>query len=278
MCPPTYLDASIANNERMHKLTEDERIVDMDKATKQFMDLYSLCTQQSLVYLIPPVKGLGDQVYISNAACVLPHLDKTSILANFSVDNRIGEELSVKALLHDLDFEIYDCPYHFEGEADLKWLRDDMYLGGYGQRGELKALEWIEKQFDCTIIKIKENDPYLYHLDCSVFPLDINNVMVFEDIINKKTMDEIKEAAEVIPVGKTDAYEGITNNLRIGSILFNGVCSENTPEIQQKNDRLIEICENFGLRPVFIDISEYLKSGASLSCMIMHLSQDEVKF
>jgi len=34
-----------------------------------------------------------------------------------------------------------------------------------------------------------------------------------------------------------------------------------------------KMCYELGLEPVFFNISEYTKSGAALSCMVMHLNR-----
>jgi hypothetical protein len=41
---------------------------------------------------------------------------------------------------------------------------------------------------------------------------------------------------------------------------------------KHKIESLEKICFNEGLEPVFFNLSEYMKSGAMLSCMMMHLN------
>ena len=52
------------------------------------------------------------------------------------------------------------------------------------------------------------------------------------------------------------------NHLKIASLNL-AANSSNTLE---------KICFNEGLEPVFFNLSEYMKSGAMLSCMMMHLN------
>ena len=47
---------------------------------------------------------------------------------------------------------------------------------------------------------------------------------------------------------------------------------ENYEAEKQKIESLKKICFNEGLEPVFFNISEFMKSGAMLSCMLMHLN------
>ena len=40
-----------------------------------------------------------------------------------------------------------------------------------------------------------------------------------------------------------------------------------------KIDSLEKICSNEGMEPIIFNLSEYMKSGAMLSCMVMHLNR-----
>ncbi|MEM2260857.1 MAG: arginine deiminase-related protein [Ignisphaera sp.] len=283
MCPPKYIAARIPNNKWMEKIPPEKREINRELAMKQFFDVYSVMSQYAFVWLIPPKPRLQDQVYVSNAACALPHLKKTIILAKFKAEGRPGEEDAIAPLLHELGWEIYYSPYYFEGEADLKWVRDNLYIGGYAIRTEKKALEWLEQEFDCKILPVEKRDPYLYHLDCSVFPLSEDYVLVNEKI-PKDNMQRIKKEVEVIEVSEQDCYAGITNSVRLGYTVFNSNNASAYPpdsidykvEIQ-KNQHLEEICRRFGLALYYFDLSEFLKSGALLSCMVLHLTYDRIK-
>lgn len=269
MCQPKFLSTKIANNIWMKNLKNKDREVDRDRAMGQFFVLYSHLAQESFIYLIPPKEGLQDQTYCSNSACVLAHQDKTAILANFEAKGREGEEDQTRALLYELGYDCIKPPFHFEGEADLKWVRDNIYIGGYGYRTSLKALEWIEKNYDAKIIKLRKNDPRLYHLDCSVFPLDMNSVLACTEIISPKTIQEIREIAHIIPVSYQQALESITNSIKLGSKVYNiGFATDGTTSSR----KLIDVCKSYGLFPVFVNLSEFTKSGAGLSCLVMHLT------
>ena len=53
----------------------------------------------------------------------------------------------------------------------------------------------------------------------------------------------------------------------------NAILNVNSVEAEKaKINTLEKICFNEGLEPVFFNLSEYMKSGAMLSCMMMHLN------
>jgi len=277
LCPPIYTNTNIKNNIWMRRLPEKERKIDVDKAMQQWFDMYSLLSNDALMYILPPKRGLQDQVYITNAGAVLPHLKKTVVLSNFRAKGRPGEELELKNFITKLDYNIYGCPYYFEGEAELKWIRENIYVGGYGIRTEEKALDWISDKFGAKIIKIKESDPLRYHLDCSIFSIDTHKIMCPEDIAEKKELEKI---AECIYVSKKDSQFSITNCVRLGSIIYNATSIQEIekddkdylPE-KEKNEKLEKICRDIGLELVFVNLSEFDKSGAALSCCILHLTR-----
>ena len=287
MCPPTYMAAEVANNQWMKDIPADRRRINITKVKNQFFDLYSLLTDECLVYLLPPKPGLQDQVYTSNAGAVLPHCDRTFIASNFRAEGRAGEETEAITFLEKLGYSCESPPFFFEGEAELKWLRDNIYFGGYGVRTSLKALEWVARKFDAQIISIEEKDPYLYHLDCSIFPLSSDLVLAYTAGIPRAALKEIEKVATIIPISKSQAYGGVTNSLRLGYTLYNDSCLAELPnphpafptlrEEQEKNKFLETLCRNYGLELTFVNMSETLKSGALLSCCVLHLAYDRVE-
>ena len=282
MCYPKYISTKIPNNQWMKDIPEEERSINVELACRQFLDLYSLLSEKALIYLVPPHPKLQDQVYATNFGVVLPHLNNVAILSKFRAEGRSGEEEIAGKLLKDLGYQVYRCPYYFEGEGELKWLHDNVYVGGYGIRGEEKALDWIADNFDANIIKVKEPDEYLYHIDCCIFPLSQDIAIVYENI-GEDALKQIEKEVDVIRINKELAYAGITNSFRIEYTLFNTNNSNAYPkdsdEYKQellKNEMLKQICEQYGLYPIFVELTEFLKSGALLSCLIMHLTYDKI--
>jgi N-dimethylarginine dimethylaminohydrolase len=280
LCPPKYMSADIPNNRWMKDLDEEERKVNIDLAMAQFFQTYSLFSQDALVYLLPPKKGLQDQVYITNAGMVLPHLYKTVILSNFKAEGRPGEEEELSKFMNLMRYQQFKCPFFFEGEAEMKWIRDNIYIGGYGQRTDIRAFEWMEANFGCRIIKMKETDTKRYHLDCNVFSISREQVLVAKDQLDPTSLKQLEAVAEIIPVTRKSSQWSITNSIRIGSIIYNGTDidelkrsdRENYDAEKEKNEELERICRDLGLALVLLNLSEFSKSGAALSCMILHLS------
>ncbi len=281
---PFSLQAGTPNNVWMEELKPSERHIDIKKAVNQFMQLYNFLASESVVYLLPTphLQGLQDLVYTANLGIVLDHLPdhNTVILSNYSSEVRIPETQVGESFFQEMGYNTAIPPFHFEGEAELKHLYDNVYIGGYGIRSDKRAYEWMEEKFDMRVIKVKETDPYLYHLDCTIFPVTKEEVMVCTKMYTPEEIKQIEAVSNIIDVGEDEAFFGICNSVRMGNILLN---ASNIHEMKrsdqyyegerQKNRILEDIAVQYGFETAFFNLSEFMKSGALLSCMVMHLNR-----
>jgi N-dimethylarginine dimethylaminohydrolase len=281
---PFSLSAGVANNAWMEEITEEERNVDVKKAINQFLQVYHFIAAEAVVYLLPTPHNdnLQDLVYTANMGIMLNHLDDnhTVLLSNFSTQVRTPETEVGRAFFEQMGYEVHIPPYHFEGEAELKHLYDNVYLGGYGIRSQREAYAWMEERFEMRIITLEETDPYLYHLDCTVFPLTRENTLVCTEMFTKPEIRQIEKLTNIIDVSADDCYSGVCNSVRLGNTIMN---ASNIHEMKrsdqyyeeelQKNRTLEDIAANNGFELSLFNLSEYFKSGALLSCMVMHLNR-----
>jgi len=278
---PFTLDTSNPNNVWMQELEEEALKVNKGVAYRQFLDLYQFVAGNSLAYILPATGNFQDLVYVANLGIYLPHIKDSNniIMANFTSEPRQGEEKVGKPFFESMDYEVHMCPFKWEGEADLKYLYDNVYIGGYGIRSDIKAYEWMEEKFGMKIIKLEMVDEYLYHLDCSIFPLTKEKTLVCTELYNDDELAELSQHTTVIDIGIDDTLNGIANSVRLGNTIL---CASNISEMTRADENfeaekakintLEKICFNEGLEPVFFNLSEYMKSGAMLSCMMMHLN------
>ena len=279
---PFSLSTADPNNIWMQELTDEELAINRPKAYKQFMDLYNFMAGQSLVYLLPSEGNLQDQVYVANLGLQLPHITDSNkiLLSNFTSDPRKGEEWVGKHFFDMMGYDTHISPHKWEGEADIKYLYDNVYIGGYGIRSNIRSYEWMEEQFDMNIIKVAMTDEYLYHLDCSIFPLNTDQTLVCTELYDPEEIRAIEQHTEIIDVDVEDALGGMTNSVRMGNMIL---CASNISEMKKsheyyegekhKIETLEKICSDAGMEPVIFNLSEYMKSGAMLSCMVMHLNR-----
>ena len=278
MCPPAFVDNKIKNNKTMEELASAE--INRPKFLAQWYNLYNVLAANSLTYLLPPIKGLQDQTYV-NCFAYLPHIKNKNVivLSNFTAEGREGEEWVAAAMLRELGYDVVKCPFRFEGEPELKYLRDNIYIGGYGFRTDIRAHRWLEEKFGCKILYIKETDEVLYHLDCSVLPLNDYNVMMCCEIMDRAQIREVEKYATVHPISKADAYAGAANSLKVEGCIYNSSplaymrkTDKDYQEQFHKNERLEAIAHELGMEIIYFDLSECEASGAKLSCFVSHLN------
>lgn len=272
LCEPTYANTKIKNNAWMTDLNAEEVKQDPQKFLGQWRNLYDVLSANALVYLIPPKKGLQDQTYVNSF--VVLHDGVNVILSNFTAPGRAGEEIVAGRFLKQLGYNVVKSPYKFEGCPELKYSgKENIYYGGYGIRTDKRTYDWMEKEFDIKIIRLMETDKYLYHLDCSLFVLNKDNVMIYDEHFTKTELKQIEKLAEIHPISIEAAYQGGANSVRVSDFVLNASSLDFMKptdkwykEEVQKNDELEAICQQVGLELIYVDLSESMKGGALLSC------------
>ena len=285
---PLSLSAQIPNNAWMEDMSQREREIRLDRAIAQFLSLYKHIAQHAIVYLLPSTPGLQDQPYVSNLGLVLPHCEEdTVIISRFRSAPRIGEEWIGADFFKLMNFiveqppETFEAePVYFEGEADLKHIRGNLYVGAHGLRTSRNALTWAAERFEMEIIPFRITDPYLYHLDCCFLRITEEAVLVCTSVADRICLRALEQHCEIIDVSLEHARAGITSCFLLpGEILCDsdlvelGKESHYYPIEKAKIERLENICSRFGLTLRVFCMSEFYKSGAQLSCLIMHIRQ-----
>jgi len=277
---PFTLDTSSPNNIWMKELSPDDLKVNRNKAYKQFLDLYNFIAGSGLCYVLPAEGNFQDQVYVANLGIYLPHLkENTILLSNYTSEPRQGEEHVGKKFFDMMGYKTHISPHKWEGEADLKYLHGNTYIGGYGIRSQKETYEWMSKEFDMNIITVEMIEEYLYHLDCSVFPISKDKTMICTSLYSQDELNTLSKYTDIVDVSEDDAFGGITNSVRLGNAIL---CASNISELKKTDElytleahkiqSLEKICAHEGMEPVIFNLSEYMKSGALLSCMLMHLN------
>lgn len=277
MNPPLTLATTIANNRTMSLLTEEERKIDPEPAMHQWLSLYRRLSRDALVYLLPSNEKLQDVCFVSNLGVVLNHSRTPRVvISNFRAKGRQGESAVGQTFFKKLGYEVTVAPGYFEGEADLKHLSGSVYFGGYGLRSTKEAHSWLQKQFDATVISLRLEDPHLFHLDCVLFVLDEETILLCTSVCEKKVLREIEKHCRIIDVPVELAYRGITNSVRCRTSVFTesrtdslSVGDENYAVEKQKRRFMENLAARCDFDLSFFDLNEFHKSGAMLSCLVM---------
>ena len=287
-CPFSF-STDQPNNAWMYELDGEARKVDKDRAMSQFAQLYNHVASDALVFLLPTPAGcrLQDLVFTANLGIVLEHVPgrNTVVISNYTSEPRIGEAEIGERFFRSMGYETVVSPHKFEGEAELKHLYEDVYIGGYGQRSDLKAYDWMEAEFGMQIVRVRETDEHLYHLDCSIFPITSDDTLVCTELFDADEIKKLEEVTNIISVSADAAYSGICNSVRFHNSVLNSshlhTLRAGTEEYMtelKKNRELEDIVVQLGLETCYFNLSEYYKGGALLSCAMMHLNRRAYAF
>lgn len=282
MSVPYFISNDHLNNAQMQEINEAYGDVDRDVALAQFDEIYQYCARSFRIYLVPSVSGLQDQVYVSNLGAVFEGEGERPplvVLSRFRAKGRPGEELIGELFFQNLGYRTLRSPHFFEGEADIKSIAPGVYVGAVGMRTSSDALRWVADVASIQVIDCAINNPYLYHLDCVLFRLSTTEVAVVTSVVDQSTLRAIEQHANILDVPLYVGLSGATNCIRgDGEIL----CDENTSLIRADDPlykremskmRFLEHVarkRNIGMK--FFQTSEFIKSGAALSCMFMRLN------
>ena len=279
---PSSYDTSVRNNIWMEEYDDNDIIVNKPKAVREMWEVYSFLASQGFVYLLPTPANckLQDLVFVANNGIVLQHTSMpTFIGSNFKAHNRIGEEVIGINFFNSLGYKTIQSPFYFEGEAELKFLRDNIYIGGYGIRSDKQSYEWMESEFGMEIIKLELKDPKNYHLDCTIFPLTHESIIVAVDSFTKNELRQLEKVANIIPISNDQAHTGLTNSVRVNNYILNASDidfllkrSEDYKYEFDKNRRLEQIAAENAMEVCYFNLEEYLKGGGLLSCLVLHVN------
>jgi N-dimethylarginine dimethylaminohydrolase len=283
MCFPFTLDSDNPNNVWMQEMSEEDREIDQQLARRQWMDLYQQLAGEAYVHTLSSTQDFQDLVYIANIGIVLTHLPKpVAVVSNFKSPPRKGEDEIGKREFESMRYPVRRPPagISWEGEADLKHVVDNIYIGGYGIRTDPKVYDWFEKEFDMKVIKVRMTDQKLYHFDCNCFPLTAETVLLCTSIMEPAEIKAVEKVAEVVPVSLALAHAALTNSVRVGSFVITGsTLSGLKPTDDDWDDEckkvafLERVLPKYSLDPIIVNLSEYEKSGAACSCCVCHLNR-----
>lgn len=266
MCPPEFLSTRLANNVFM----KAEK-VNVKRALKQYGRVKHIMNALGVQVLeIPPQPECQDQYYTANIAIAIePYI----IMANYKAEGRACEVPPARKFFEGLGYQCIQPPSYFEGEADLKHWKDNIYIGGFGQFSDNRAFDWIEKKTGCEIIRVREVDPKLFHLDCSLCVIDPQNIMVNRGGIDGPSFKKLESIANIIEPPKGLSVTGVTNGVFIKDkrIYMTGTLQPEAKDYRKAIEWLNDTMANFGYSCIFCDVDEADKSGADLSCTVMHL-------
>lgn len=257
MCPPDYYGIEYEINPWMSKSRQPNKVM----AQAQWRELRNELKKAGLlVVVMPPVSGLPDMVFTANAG--LMYQDETIVLSNFRHRERRGEtkHFGKFFIWQGYVADLLPPGMFFEGEGDALFC-DDMLVCGYGMRSDERGVRFVAKLVDIDPILLKLVDPYFYHLDTCFSYIKKDLLLCYLPAFSRASRKKIETIGEVIPVSKYDAKNFVCNAVPVGNKL---ITSPMSSTLRAK-------LGNYGIGPIEINMSEFIKAGGAAKCLTLFL-------
>lgn len=237
--------------------------VDRSKAIAQWDNLKSILEEIGIeITVLESVPGLPDMVFTANAGKVYKN---KVLLGNFRDQERKGEITHFKKWFIDNGYDLseLDETQIWEGEACSVEARGTL-IHSYGYRSDKSSYPQVRKYYDSTDLKFMELiDPYFYHLDVSLAILD-NKVLLYCPLAFR-IHDQYWLSGKFpnsIEVSFDDALNLGCNVISFGKkVVLNSNVSNG----------LIEQIEANGFEVYKCDVSEFVKAGGGVKCLVLNL-------
>jgi N-dimethylarginine dimethylaminohydrolase len=264
LCPPDYFDVVDHKNPYMTEKVP----LDREKARRQWQALCSALEQTGCqVETIAPTPGLEDMVFAANQVFVGFHEG----VGKFIVPSRMVHASRQREVPFYVDwyrqrgYKIIDLDLgadYLEGHGDLLWHPDwSRIYAGYGFRSTKAAVEkfgGVMSEMGIPVIPLRLIDPYCYHLDTCLCPLNPEAVLIYPGAYAPESLATLRRFWKRVHELTADEAHKFMGN----GIVANG--SYLTPYL---TPHLEGILRQEDLTPVVVDSSEFEKSGGSLFCM-----------
>ena len=260
MCPPTYFGVEYSINPWMNI---DNR-VDKAKAQSQWEHVYELLTSLGVkIELIDPVPWLPDMTFAGD--CGLIGSNKV-LASNFRHPEREKESDYFNRWLEEHGYQVFRLPegLYFEGLGDVS-LFENTILFAPSLRSSPQALTHIRRVFpELNIIgSLQLKVETFYHSTLAFALVGKDTLMYYREAFTDESVDFIESTfTERVAISERDAVEYFAcNNIPVGNKLLMYDCSA---ELEQK-------LSDWGYEVIKCDMSEFLKSGASVRCLVTNL-------
>ncbi len=252
MCRPDHYEVSYSINPWM-----DPKVpVDQKLAKFQWQKIKNLIQDflKLKVNTINQKQGLPDMVFSTDSGLVY---QKNYLQANFKYPQRQPEPNQYAVWFKKHGFKIKKIPaqYKFEGGDFLFW--QTKILAGFGFRTQKNSLKQIEQIMQKEIIPLQLTDPYLYHLDMALTPLDQKTLVCYPGAFSPQSFKKLKNIAQVIEASRHDVLNFSLNSLVYHrKIIVNKGFNSFLPQLMSRNFKVAEV-----------DVSEFKKAGGGIHCL-----------
>lgn len=252
MCEPKFFQVQYRINPWMKPGSVNKK-----KALIQWKELYGIYRQLDInVDLIEPKENLPDMVFSADQGLVK---GKKTVVSNFAYLQRRKETYFYEGWYRKNGFEIEKTPANlfFEGGGESLWWEGELFIGS-GLRNSEGVGKIIKKALEVEVIALRLINPYFYHLDTCLFPLNAETVFYYPKAFSMESLEILKRTVpDLVPLEKKEA----------DNFAANSVLTDHHAVIQKGNSELKRKLGAYGYKTVEADVSEFFKAGGGIHCL-----------
>lgn len=257
MCRPDYFSVSYSINPWMDKTT-----VNLSRAQKEWLQLIRIYQGLGIkVETIQPIRGLPDMVFSADHALVL---DSQAMLSNLRFPERQQESKYYVEWFKKQRLDLNFLPQNsfFEGSGEAIVWRGILFIGT-GFRTSLDAANQIAQKIDLKVVTLKLVNPYFFHLDLCLFPLNEEVVFYYPQAFDQESITKLKRLVpKLIQFTDKEAY-GFSGN---------SLVTDHHVVLQKDNPTFSKKVTSLGYKTLEIDLSEFKKAGGGVHCLTQVIS------
>ena len=264
LCPPDYFDVVDQKNPHMTRKSAVDRV----KARQQWEALRTALQQCNCdIEIIEPVEGLEDMVFAANQLFV----GAKNGYGPFVVPSRMVYESRQREVPFYVEwcrrqgYQVIELDLgsdYLEGHGDLLWHPDGSRIyAGYGFRsthGGVEKFAAAISKMGIPMVPLRLVDPYCYHLDTCLCPLNNEAVLIFPGAFSAEGLAAIHNCWKRIHLLTAEEAH---------RFMGNGIVANGTYITPYVTPQLEAILDQEGLRAAVVETSEFEKGGGSCSCM-----------
>ncbi len=257
MCPPEHFEVVYSINPWMDTAVP----VDAARARAQWDELVAtLRAAGADVRTIDPAPGLPDMVFTANAGLVV---GDTFVPAAMRDEERRGEREHFARWFTAAGFRVAG----FENGAVQEGAGDALpfggrLVGGWRTRSSEASYAELARLTGARPAAVELVDPRFYHLDLAFCPLGEGRAMVVPSALTeagRAILSELVTEPLVLDAAEGEAF--CANSVVVGRTVVMPACP---PRVRRR-------LEAWGLEPVVVDVSEFLKAGGAVRCLTLAL-------
>lgn len=255
MCPPTYFRVEYVINPWMKP-----GIVNTATAIEQWEQLVGVLRDLEVeVQIIEPVAEFPDMVFAADQGLVL---DNHVILSAMCYAERQGEVKLYQQWFEERGYTTERLAAGcFEGGECLRM--GETFFVGTGFRASRTATESLQTLLKQNVVALDLVDSRYYHLDTCFFPVNDTTAFYYPPAFSQSSQ---KVLQELVPQLLEFTQE------EVEAFAANSIVIQDTVIHAAGNQVFSQRLKKLGFSSIEVSISEFIKAGGGIHCMILPLS------